>query len=248
MDADRDRVAGPHQQCPAGSDHPLIGWSAATLADADDERISALAAHFAEWGRVFTEAGFSAMAARIVDQMAVASRVLAAPHGERALTDLLQVAAICNRQVMDQGWGLSELTEWLTDRVADIASHARSDDQVRRLESDAQAVQIMTVHASKGLQFPIVYLPFAWDSLHTPRRRHDHVPRRDRCASSRRGRQGGARPDLAVGAGSRRNGRRGTTPAVCGGDAGTFAGGDVVGTRVRHPHGTVAPADLRPPG
>ncbi len=147
---------------------PLIGWAAATLADADDERISALAAHFAEWGRVFTEAGFSAMAARIVDQMAVASRVLAAPHGERALTDLLQVAAICNRQVMDQGWGLSELTEWLTDRVADIASHARSDDQVRRLESDAQAVQIMTVHASKGLQFPIVYLPFAWDSLHTP--------------------------------------------------------------------------------
>ncbi|HMS77376.1 UvrD-helicase domain-containing protein [Gordonia sp. (in: high G+C Gram-positive bacteria)] len=146
----------------------LIGWSAADLADADDQRISALAAHIAEWGRVFVEAGFSAMAACIVDQMAVAARVLAAPHGERAMTDLLQVAAICNRQVMDQGWGISELTEWLTDRVADVVSHARTEDQTRRLESDAQAVQIMTVHASKGLQFPIVYLPFAWDSLHMP--------------------------------------------------------------------------------
>ena len=144
---------------------PIIGWTAADLADADDQRISSLAAHFAEWGGVFTEAGFSAMAARIVDQMAVAARVLAAPHGERALTDLLQVAAICNRQVMEQGWGLSDVTEWLTDRVADVDSHTRSDDQIRRLESDAQAVQIMTVHASKGLQFPIVYLPFAWDTV-----------------------------------------------------------------------------------
>ncbi len=33
----------------------------------------------------------------------------------------------------------------------------------RRLDSDADAVQIMTVHASKGLQFPIVYLPFAFN-------------------------------------------------------------------------------------
>ena len=146
----------------------LVGWSAGDLAAADDGQLSALAGHCAEWGRVFADAGFSAMSARIVEQTGVAARVLAGPSGERILTDLLQVAAICNRQVMDLGWGISELTEWLTDRVADLSSHARGEDQTRRLESDAQAVQIMTVHASKGLQFPIVYLPFAWDSLHTP--------------------------------------------------------------------------------
>ena len=37
-------------------------------------------------------------------------------------------------------------------------------DRSRRLDSDAAAVQIATVHASKGLEFPLVYLPYAWDA------------------------------------------------------------------------------------
>ena len=165
----------------------LIGWSAADLADADDQRISALAAHIAEWGRVFVEAGFSAMAACIVDQMAVAARVLAAPHGERAMTDLLQVAAICNRQVMDQGWGISELTERLTDRVADVVSHARTEDQTRRLESDAGGTDHDGARQQRTApdRLPALRLgqpPHA-------RRQDDHVSRSGRRSSPRRRRQ-----------------------------------------------------------
>ncbi len=55
-------------------------------------------------------------------------------------------------------------------------------DRSRRLETDAAAVQVVTVHASKGLEFPVVYLPFGWDSTtsSTPAtlRLHDTQQRR----------------------------------------------------------------------
>ena len=38
-----------------------------------------------------------------------------------------------------------------------------SEERSRRLESDADAVQVVTVHRSKGLEFPVVYVPFGWD-------------------------------------------------------------------------------------
>jgi exodeoxyribonuclease V beta subunit len=36
------------------------------------------------------------------------------------------------------------------------------DEQILRLESDADLVQVVTVHKSKGLEYPVVCLPFAW--------------------------------------------------------------------------------------
>jgi exodeoxyribonuclease V beta subunit len=39
---------------------------------------------------------------------------------------------------------------------------ASTDDQQLRLESDARAVQIITIHKSKGLQFDVVFCPFTW--------------------------------------------------------------------------------------
>ena len=58
--------------------------------------------------------------------------------------------------------GVAALVEWLQRRIAEAAGDL-AEDRSRRLESDADAVQIVTVHRSKGLEFPVVYVPFAWD-------------------------------------------------------------------------------------
>lgn len=142
---------------------PLIGWDPDRLAGADDAALTELAAGLADLARTFDDGGFAAMAQRILADHGVAGRVLAGANGERMLTDLLQVSTVCNRHVVEEDCGLSSLSEWLADRIADESLWRRSDEQTRRLDRDTQVVQIMTVHASKGLQFPIVYVPFGWD-------------------------------------------------------------------------------------
>src|SRR3546814_4898758 len=56
--------------------------------------------------------------------------------------------------------GLPALLEWVTQ---ECNGDRRSTERSRRLDSDAAAVQIMTVWVSKGLQYPIVYLPFSFN-------------------------------------------------------------------------------------
>lgn len=143
---------------------PLIGRSAADLDAGGDTAIGELAGELAELGRVFSEGGFAAMTSRLFAGFGVAERVLAGDGGERLLTDLQQLSEICNRHVSDTGCGIATLGAWLAEHIADRSRH-HPDEATRRLDRDTQAVQIMTVHAAKGLEFAIVYVPFGWATV-----------------------------------------------------------------------------------
>ncbi len=149
---------------------PLVGWTAEQLDQQSERELAGLATDLHDLRRVFDEGGFAAMAQRLMARHGVAARVLAGKDGERALTDLIQIASLCNAHVMETDAGLGGVGEWLGECVANTRTWQRSQDQTRRLDRDTQVVQIMTVHASKGLQFPIVYLPFGWDAAGPPGR------------------------------------------------------------------------------
>ncbi|MGI8532551.1 MAG: UvrD-helicase domain-containing protein, partial [Geodermatophilaceae bacterium] len=146
---------------------PLLGRTATELADAGDVLGSELALRLREWAAVFGQAGFAAAFGRLASWSRLEERLLRRPSGERQLTDLRHVAQVLDRAAVEQGLGLTALTVWLAERIGD-PNLAGAAERSRRLDTDAAAIQVVTVHASKGLEFPVVYVPFGWDGARNP--------------------------------------------------------------------------------
>ncbi|TDD28294.1 exodeoxyribonuclease V subunit beta [Kribbella turkmenica] len=87
-------------------------------------------------------------------------RVLGWRAGERHMTDLAHLAELLHETAHRERFGLPALLDWLRE---ECAGKGRTTERTRRLDSDAAAVQIMTVWVSKGLQYPVVYLPFGFN-------------------------------------------------------------------------------------
>lgn len=133
----------------------------ALAGDALDEEVGTI---LRRWAGVLARDGMAALSACITAESQLQARLLTRPDGERTLTDLRQLAGALTAQQRATGWGATGLLDWLAEqsrRAADDADQA--SDRTRRLESDADAVQVLTVHRSKGLEFPVTYLPFGWD-------------------------------------------------------------------------------------
>ncbi|MFM2068183.1 MAG: hypothetical protein RLZZ584_3092 [Pseudomonadota bacterium] len=104
--------------------------------------------------------GVLPMLRRTLHELALPARWLAQPDGERRLTNVLHLAELLQAASATLD-GEQALIRWLAAQIADPAGAAAGDEQIVRLESDADLVQVITVHKSKGLEYPVVCLPFA---------------------------------------------------------------------------------------
>ncbi|MFN8096894.1 MAG: UvrD-helicase domain-containing protein [Dermatophilaceae bacterium] len=132
------------------------------------------------WGELYALRGIPAVL-EAATVGALASRVLGVVGGERDLTDLRHLAEILHEEALARHHGVTGLTTWLRDQAA--AERTRGvTTRSRRLDSDAAAVQLATIHGSKGLQYPVVYAPFLGDrhiqDVPNPLRYHDARGRR----------------------------------------------------------------------
>ena len=140
----------------------FLGWSAATIAAADEPAWDELHAKLHRWAGLLRSRGVAALIDSIWATEAVPRRTLARLGGERRLTDLGHVGQLLHTAVTEQQLGVSSLTAWLRQRIAGAGRDSADEDRALRLDSDAEAVQVLTIHRSKGLEFPVVYHPFPW--------------------------------------------------------------------------------------
>jgi exodeoxyribonuclease V beta subunit len=120
---------------------------------------------FRDYHDLWNRMGFTPMFRRLLDREDVRSRLLAGNNGERALTNVLHLAELLGRAETQEKLGMRGLLKWLSERRDPEATE--NEEYQLRLESDDDAVRVMTVHKSKGLEFPVVFCPFAWASVKT---------------------------------------------------------------------------------
>jgi exodeoxyribonuclease V beta subunit len=117
---------------------------------------------FADYHESWRTQGFIRMFRRLLIRRDIYRRLLSFRDGERRLTNLLHLGELLQAANLDQRLGMVGLVKWLAEQRQ--TPNGEDEDQQLRLESDAELVQIVTVHKSKGLEYPVVFCPFLWDT------------------------------------------------------------------------------------
>ncbi|MBI5606362.1 MAG: exodeoxyribonuclease V subunit beta, partial [Deltaproteobacteria bacterium] len=90
----------------------------------------------------------------------VRTRLLSFPDGERRLTNVLHLSEVLHQESTERKLGMTGILKWLRQQMD--PDSPRLEEHQLRLESDAEAVRIVTIHKSKGLEYPVVFCPFNW--------------------------------------------------------------------------------------
>lgn len=139
----------------------FLGWSAARVATAGEAEWDAVHVRLHEWAALLRRRGVAALAEAVSHAEGLPARILAGDDGERALTDLRHIGELLHHEQTAERLGVAALTKWLRARIADAPGDL-DEERSRRLDADADAVQVLTIHRCKGLEFPFVYVPYLW--------------------------------------------------------------------------------------
>ena len=117
----------------------------------------AVVEEFDGYRQLWRKRGVMPMLRALMSARNIAENLLATAGGERRLTDILHISELL-QQAGTQLESEHALVRWLSQHILEPDSNAAS--QQMRLESDKHLVQIVTIHKSKGLEYPLVWLPF----------------------------------------------------------------------------------------
>ena len=115
---------------------------------------------FGDYHDLWNKSGFIRMFRYLMSEEAVLPRLMSLPDGERRNTNLLHLAEVLHRTSMERKLHMTGLLKWFSEQRN--PNTGRLEEHQLRLESDENAVKLITIHKSKGLEYPVVFYPFAW--------------------------------------------------------------------------------------
>ncbi|MBF0628496.1 MAG: exodeoxyribonuclease V subunit beta [Magnetococcales bacterium] len=143
-----------------------LPWAAIDALNHDETLLERRIQQFRAYQLCWQRQGVLPMLRRLLHDFAVPARLLdpdaiRETDGERILTDLLHLAELLQKSSAARAGELALIRE-LDQQISGNQEDAMDEnDRLIRLESDAELVRIVTVHKSKGLEYPLVFFPFA---------------------------------------------------------------------------------------
>ncbi|MEX3775360.1 exodeoxyribonuclease V subunit beta [Pseudomonas sp. MYb118] len=112
---------------------------------------------FRSYRELWRKQGVLPMLRRLLHDFQLPQALIARNDGERVLTNLLHLSELLQQAAAELD-GEQALIRHLSEHLA--LSGQAGEEQILRLESDEQLVKVVTIHKSKGLEYPLVFLPF----------------------------------------------------------------------------------------
>lgn len=122
-----------------------------------DKRMMSFLNYHQEWQKV----GLMAMMQKLLTQEKIRQQLARTNRVERQLTNIYHAIELTHQAAINDHLGINKTLDWL-HAALHKAKDNKTDAQQLRLESDEDAVQIVTMHRSKGLEYPIVFCPCLW--------------------------------------------------------------------------------------
>ena len=140
----------------------FFGWPAAQIDEADDGQLGEVQEQLFRWVETLDSHGTIDFCAQLWSDSGITARVLGLPGGDRHLTDLDHIAGLLQSKGSGHRLTAVGMLSFLDELERELEIDPDNDVTARHVESEAEAVQIMTVYAAKGLEFPVVCVPTLW--------------------------------------------------------------------------------------
>ncbi|MGR8999978.1 MAG: exodeoxyribonuclease V subunit beta, partial [Gammaproteobacteria bacterium] len=109
------------------------------------------------------QTGLLAMMQHLLTQENIRESISKSPMAERQLTNLTHLIELVQQAAVDEHLGINKTLDWLKTAITKADRNKSSaENQQLRLESDDDAVKIVTMHRAKGLEYPVVFCPCLW--------------------------------------------------------------------------------------
>lgn len=116
---------------------------------------------FRAYHDIWLRNGFYPMMLKLMEDLNISQTILRFEGGERRLTNILQVIELIHQTQLEKKLNMEGTLRWMKHM---IESPNDGGENEIRLETDRDSLKIMTLHASKGLEFPIVFCPSSWQA------------------------------------------------------------------------------------
>ena len=134
-------------------------WATLDALFGNDARWEGALEQFQHYSELWQQRGILPALRRLIRDHQLAPRLLSRAGGERRLSNILQLTELLQDAAAALD-GPAALIRWLDEEIRRDDSGSPADERILRLESDAALIKVVTIHKSKGLEYPLVFLPF----------------------------------------------------------------------------------------